>query len=76
MRIQRIVTVERGSWRWQDAFAISTYEPRVTRAGRVVWSLVAKTGKLSMPQVRRLGYDHLPKGSLHNRPVDDSAYAT
>jgi hypothetical protein len=76
--IQAIVTSQKGSWRWQDAYRVSSYQPRVTRDGRVILRSQYRSGKYSWPQLRRVAFFDLPAvvGSLHNaRPqitvVDD-----
>lgn len=66
---RRIVTEQRGSWRWQDAFRIATYEQYTTRDGRLVWRSVDRSRKLSLPQIRALGLGGLRHGSLHHKPV-------
>lgn len=70
MTTQRIVTSQRGSWRWQDAFRIATYEARPDAAGRLRWYSTGQSGKYSSPQLRRLGVD-LPHGSIHRRLVTE-----
>ena len=70
LETKRIVTRQRGSWRWQNAFAVTTYRPRQRKDGRWIWYAAQTTGKFSEPQLRRLGYDKFPSGSLHNRLVD------
>ncbi len=75
MSIQAIVTKPRGSWIWQDAYGISTYEPYVTKTGRVLLRSVSQSSKYSWPQLRHRA-KNLPQGSLHNVPpttyvVDD-----
>ena len=71
-----IITCQRGSWRWQNAYSIAYYAPRIRRcyqAGRststMVWALVGGSKKLSMPQIRRMGLGDLPLGGKHNQPV-------
>ena len=71
-----IITCQRGSWRWQNAYSIAYYAPRIRRchqAGRststMVWTLVGSTRKLSMPQIRRMGLGDLPLGGMHCKPV-------
>ena len=65
----RIVTHERGSWRYQEAYSVAEYWPYITRDGRLVWRSCGARGKYSRPQLRRLGLDTLPHGSLHHRPI-------
>ena len=65
----RVVSVPRGSWRWQNAYTISHYQPYRTRDGRWIWrSIGRQRGKWSAPQLRRAGIS-LDHGSLHNRPL-------
>ena len=70
-RTARIVTRQRGSWRWQDAYSVAWYNPHNTRDGRWIWRSIGHSGKLSMPQIRRSVYRHLGVGSLHNRPISE-----
>ena len=50
--IQRIVTRPKGSWKWQDAFAISTYALRLSADEKsFIWKLTRQTAKLSRPQL-------------------------
>lgn len=66
----RVVHVPRGGWRWQNAFRVQAYTIRTTRDGRRIYTLSRiLTGKLSAPQLSRLGYGSLPYGSLHNTPA-------
>jgi hypothetical protein len=69
MKQNRIVTECQGSWKWQNAYRITTYEPRELKNGRICWQSVSVSGKMSMPQIRRAGLDHLKKYSLHNVPL-------
>jgi len=72
---RRIVTHARGSWKYQDAFAIVTYTPRRTRSGRLVWSRAYAGPKQSEPQIRRAGMEGLPHGTAHNRPISEEDQA-
>jgi len=74
-----IITCQRGSWRWQNAYSIAYYAPRIRRchqAGRststMVWALAGASRKLSMPQIRRMGLGDLPLGGMHNQPVSSA----
>lgn len=69
MLTKRIVTSAKGSWRWQDAYRISTYEARVLKNGKTCWVSVSTTGKFSIPQLKRHGYSDLQHGSLHHKPL-------
>ncbi len=63
MTRQAIVTRPRGSWKWQDAYAVATYEAQQTRDGRWIWRNVGRGPKRSKPQLRGT---NLPFKSLHN----------
>jgi hypothetical protein len=71
LEAQRVVRLARGSWRWQEAYAVVRYRTRRARDGRWLWVSDGKiTNKCSMPQLRARGYAKTPHGSLHNRLVD------
>jgi hypothetical protein len=73
LHADRIIQVPRGSWRWQNAYAVARYRPQQTKDGRWIWKSVGRlTGKLSLPQLRKTDYRGLPFGSLHNRPIADA----
>lgn len=62
-----IVTLPRGSWRWQDAYTVQMYRPEMLKNGQWVWKAQGSgVGKSSMPRLRRLGFGSLSRGSLHN----------
>lgn len=66
----RIVSSERGSWRWQDAYRIAIYAPTQLKDGRIVWQSQGRSCKYSWPQLKRLGYvGSLRVGSAHNMPL-------
>ena len=69
MKTKRIVTSAKGSWKWQDAYRISTYEARVLKNGKTCWVSINTSDKYSEPQLRRCGYSDLPHGSLHHVPL-------
>ncbi len=71
MRLTRVVTTPRGSWRWQQAYRLATYAPAQTRRGRMVWRRVEASGKISEPQMRRCGIT-ATHGGLHMRRVTDA----
>lgn len=78
LTVTTIVTRQRGSWKWQDAYGISTYAPKRTKKGKWVWEQVGTRGKWSWPQLRRHGLACLPLGSKHHRemtPAELSAMA-
>lgn len=57
-----IVTRPRGSWRWQDAFAVSTYRRVKSKDGRrEIWKFISRGRKMSRPQLGEL-WDQLPHG--------------
>jgi len=71
--MKRIVTSQRGSWKWQDAYRISYYYPRCARDGRWIWTSCGmhnQSCKYSLPQLRRKGLDALSFGSIHNDLID------
>lgn len=72
---QRIVTHEMGSWKWQDAYCVATYEARPDRQGRLRWYSVEHGPKRSRPQLDRMGItDELTDvGSIHRRLVSEVA---
>lgn len=63
--------MERGSWRWQDAYRIQSYNIVLSYdTGRVLYKSGARvTGKRSFPQIRAEGIEFDTTGSLHNQPV-------
>ena len=68
---QRVVTRPQGSWKWQNAFGISTYVATVSRRGKIIYKSIHQSArKYSEPQLRRWLGDQMPeKGSAHNREV-------
>lgn len=49
-----LVTRPMGSWRWQNAYAISTYKlVAQSNSNRLVWRLSNRSNKMSEPQLRR-----------------------
>lgn len=72
----RVVTERRGSWRWQDAYRIATYEPRLrARGAGYIWVSVYRGPKFAKTRANRDRYHDLRSGSLHHKParavVDD-----
>lgn len=61
MQRRTMASHPKGSWRWQNAYHVTTHEPRVLQRGVIVWWPVAFGPKRSEPQLRHLG---LPTGSL------------
>lgn len=67
---KRIVTVPRGSWKWQNAYRVVEYRVHKTNKGKYIWQFhQAITGKHSLPQLRRMGHGGLPVGGTHNHPL-------
>lgn len=62
-----LVTEERGSWQWQDAYRVAGYSGRIADDGRALWSVESHSGKISLPQSRNYDYEY--SGGLHNRPI-------
>lgn len=77
--ITSIVSVAKGSWRWQDAFVVAGYRPTINKGnGQVVLRSVIHSRKYSSPQLRKAGLNAEIKfrGSLqfarpHITVVDD-----
>ena len=70
MQIKRIVTSQRGTWIWQDAFRVAIYEPGFLKSGKLVWKSIYNSQKYSRPQLRKLGWGPGSKhGSMHNVPL-------
>lgn len=70
LTIKTIVTCQRGSWKWQNAYRIAIYAPRQTVDGRTVWANVGyATGKMSMPQIRRSVFNGILEGGMHNHEL-------
>jgi len=53
--VTTLVTRPRGSWKWQDAFAISTYQLTVGHMGEAIYKFVGRSAKFSEPQLKRYG---------------------
>jgi hypothetical protein len=70
-----VVSHQKGSWKWQDRFALVRYELGTLRGGRPVWKRAGEiNGKVTPGYRRQLlqnGYLGHPvyDGSLHNMPV-------
>lgn len=64
----RIVTEQKGSWKWQDAYRITYYEATILKNDTVAWVSYSSSRKMSAPQLgsRFNAMDH---GSLHHRPI-------
>jgi len=66
----RIVTMPKGSWKWQNAYAYARYAIKRTQRGKLVWFSFHRGVKRSLPQLRRAGYGDVPMGSVHHQPLD------
>lgn len=67
---RRICTRPRGAWKWQDAYAVTTYTIRRTRDLHYAWACYARGPKRSLPQLRQANGAYPCKfGNLHNRPA-------
>lgn len=68
VRVTRITTRAKRSWKWQDRFGLSTYQPRRTKSGEVVWHCIGKN-----PTSSDFSINHAPNGfefgGLHNLPL-------
>ncbi len=68
--VQRVVTERRGSWKWQDAYRIATYTPRLRASGAgYVWVSVYRGPKFAKTLANQDRYCDLRSGSLHHRPA-------
>ena len=64
-----VVTHERGSWRWQDRYALVAYRIHRTRDDRLVWRADRQlNGKVKPREAQEWAWV-IHSGSLHNRPV-------
>ena len=52
--VQVIVKRPKGSWKWQNAYAISTYKLCLNKRNKLVWKFVSRTDKKSKPQLGEL----------------------
>ena len=70
MKKESIVTACMGSWKWQNAYRVATYRPRLAKNGKVVWESVGQSNKMSQPQLIRNGWEYSDfMGSFHNSQV-------
>jgi hypothetical protein len=67
--VQRNVTVQRGSWRWQDAFKVAAYTPRQGRRG-IYWKSSPTLSGRKLP-IAKWAREHMvcQWGTLRNRPA-------
>jgi len=73
--VKRIVTSEKGSWKWQDAYRESRYIPVQKKDGTgYYWKSVAQSNKFAHTKATA-HFWAIGQGSLNNRPafavVDD-----
>jgi hypothetical protein len=76
--LRRIVSTTRGSWRWQDAYALARYQVTRGRDGRLRWTTCdpGGLGKWSMPQLlRNPRVAQLQSGSAHRHALDGATLA-
>ncbi len=67
--VRRNVTMQRGSWRWQNAFRVAAYVPRQGRKG-VYWTAAPALSGPKMPIAKWARAHMAPEwGTLHNRPA-------
>ena len=48
-----LVTRPQGSWKWQNAYAVSYCQARLSDNGFVVWEMFHRSSKMSAPQLAR-----------------------
>lgn len=65
----RITTEERGSWKYQDAFRMSTYLPSVTRDGRRILRSVNRGSKFACIKRTAHLWRQYNQGSVHNYEI-------
>jgi hypothetical protein len=65
LMIRARVSVQRGSWKWQDAYRIASYRLQRLRNGKLALVSYAQSSKLSAPQVARSGVALHARSSLH-----------
>lgn len=76
VRAVRIVTEQKGSWKWQDAYRVAWYRVRYSpRQKRHFWQSETRSGKFAMNSSNMERYDGIPHGSLHNHPVSGEELA-
>ena len=76
--VNRVVTSQKGSWRWQDAYRTASYVPaqyaRSTRKTGYYWKSIGIGGKYAHTKATAHRWS-MGTGSLHGRPahavVDD-----
>jgi hypothetical protein len=68
--VSRIVSEQKGSWRWQDAYRKATYAPHLTCDGRWVWKSYCRTRKFAATRATADLFRAYCRGSLHHKPVE------
>ena len=69
--VECIVTRPRGSWRFQDAFAVSDYRLQPGPKGLLLWRHTGRSRKFSKPQMtraRQSGWLTWDRASVPERP--------
>jgi hypothetical protein len=64
-----IVTEQKGSWRWQNAYRLATYAPHQCRDGHWVWQSISRSNKFACTRRTEAIFAAHRSGSLHNRPA-------
>ena len=55
-----------------DTYYVAAYDTRITKTGKMIYYFHhTVTSGLGADDVFELGYDSLPKGSLHNHSVEE-----
>ena len=67
--INRVVTSQKGSWRWQDAYRIATYEAHTTRDGRLIFRSLGRGDKFAATKATAGYWNKYSTGSLHNTAI-------
>lgn len=73
MAVKKVTTRCKGSWKYQDAFGISEYVPKLNRRGAYFWRSVRyernKKEKFAATRATAGLFLSYGQGSLHNRPA-------
>lgn len=67
--ICRVVTEQRGSWKWQDAFRLAFYEPAKLKNGKTVFRSIGRTPKFAHTRSHMWKWTRYGGGSLHHREI-------
>lgn len=70
--IRSLVARPKGTWRWQDAYAVSSHALTRRRDGTLGWVMSRRSSKMSLPQIVRAGARYDYTGGLHQRPLTAS----